>query len=162
MPTCYRRCLKVLGKLQPADFDLPSAVSLLVDYPSDSGTVMSSARTAALRLTAAQPCSLEPAYMAPVLLPLLHDTDAVNEIPSFLHDLWVHLPQPVVVALLRSDGLHARYENSVLMMAISWLREEARSDEQVREIGASLRLVQLNTPFLASVLPELSIWFKLQ
>jgi hypothetical protein len=69
-------------------------------------------------------------------------------------DGWVllySLPQPVVLRILSNDHLVVRSENTVLVAALSWLREagEAAPEAERKEVIEQVRLLQLSPWFLS-------------
>lgn len=71
----------------------------------------------------------------------------------------LQLEQPSFIALLSSDSLMARKENSVLVVACFWVARSraasGSSNAQLRSVAAAVRLSRLTPTFLFDVLPQL-------
>lgn len=70
----------------------------------------------------------------------------------------LQLNHPLILAYLRSDGLQARGEDSMLMVADWWVsgpQGAACTDAQLRQVAEVVRLGQLSHTFAFDVLPEL-------
>ena len=102
------------------------------------------------------------------LLQLMGDAEAIGNSltgnsPAELGKDFLNLSHATLLALLKSDQLKARSENSGLMVTDAWVAGPKGSlctAAQLRQVTESLRLSQLSKTFLFDVLPQLT-WSEL-
>ena len=103
------------------------------------------------------------------LLQRLGDAEAVcgswYDDTSDLEVQLLQLSHSSVLALLRSDNLKARSENSVLMMADAWVVNspagKSCNPAQLRQVAEAVRMGQLSLNFFHVVVPQLS-WIEIR
>ena len=153
VPLCLSCCCDELSKRSPADYDIP-AINTVFSLPPGLHDVPA--------VAAAMGKATE------ALLQRLGDAEAVcgawYDNASDLDKQLQQLSLASLLALIQSDKLTARSENSLLMMADAWVLNspvgKSCGPTQLRHVAEAVRMGQLSATFFHGVVPRLS-WVSL-